>query len=472
MIQFSRLLARQVRAVFRKLVSRATAGQAKVSMQADAAGLRVRLHHAEIAAEFVSAGEFGSDEIVVSLQALADCEARSLDLVTLAKSAAGVQASWEVVGVPQIRSYAAEDVASLPAFPSMPNSMTACDAGILKILADAAATASVDAVRYATNNIQLKGSTGSVIATDGRQLLQTAFELPWKEDVLVPASSVFACKELSHDGPVTIGKSEKHVTLQVGPWTLHLPIQDGRFPSAENVIPKQEAATAHCHLDADDCAFLSKAISRLPGAQDDFAPVTLDLNGEVCVRAKAGDQQQTVELVLNRSQATGAARFVMDRTYLARAVELGLADLHINDAKTPVQFTDERHKFVTVPLADCQALLPSVDAVRIMSTKDATETTPPTRRIKFVNETMSETLKLVPQPTSNGSEETKVRRTRKIKSTGLAALIEEGEALRAAARDLAGRSHGLLVALKRHRKQTRLVQTSLKALKDLQAIGA
>ena len=74
-----------------------------------------------------------------------------------------------------------------------------------------------------------------------------------------------------------------------------------------------------------------------------------------------------------------------------------------------------------------------------------------------------------PIANANGAKGT---RTRKIKNTGLASLIEEAEALKAAQRAILSRSHSLVVALKRHRKQSRLVQSSLKALKDLQNIGA
>ena len=75
----------------------------------------------------------------------------------------------------------------------------------------------------------------------------------------------------------------------------------------------------------------------------------------------------------------------------------------------------------------------------------------------------------VPQPTSDGK---KGARTRKAKSTGLATLIQEAESLKDDLRQICSRSHDLVVALKRHRKQSRLVQSSLKALKDLQSIGA
>ena len=53
---------------------------------------------------------------------------------------------------------------------------------------------------------------------------------------------------------------------------------------------------------------------------------------------------------------------------------------------------------------------------------------------------------------------------------GLGALIQEAQALKDALRDAYGRSNRLLVALKRHRKQSKLVQTTLASLRQLQQI--
>jgi hypothetical protein len=478
MLQFSRSLAHQLRAVFRKLASRSTANIAKVSFTASSKGLQIRLHRAEILGEYQQEGEYSPAEFIISLQTLADFEGRNGDQVTFETADAGiVQARWEDDGVPQVKSYEAEEPAKLPAYPSLPKTMTPVEPSILKVLAEASLSVSHDNIRYAITNIQLKGSVGAIIATDGHQLLQMTFPLPWSDDVLVPASAVFGCKELQHEGSVCIGKSDNHVSIQAGPWTLHLPIdKDGRFPKVETVIPKQEEATAHCRLHPEDCAFLAKAIDRLPGAEDDDAPITLDLNREVRVRAKANDQKQTVELALNRSEATGAAlRLAMNRKFLARAVELGLTEFCATDSKKPILFHGDKCKFVVMPLTEGQLLPASQNAIRIVSTKEAQKEPVHTApRSKIVNETHDSTTNdaaesEVPQPTSDGKKGT---RTRKAKNTGLATLIQEAESLKDALRQICGRSHDLVVALKRHRKQSRLVQSSLKALKDLQNIGA
>ncbi len=62
-----------------------------------------------------------------------------------------------------------------------------------------------------------------------------------------------------------------------------------------------------------DAAFLADALDRLPGADDEDVPATLDLNGRVCVRVRGGAGPAT-ELVLARSSYAGPpARAAMNR---------------------------------------------------------------------------------------------------------------------------------------------------------------
>ena len=52
-------------------------------------------------------------------------------------------------------------------------------------------------------------------------------------------------------------------------------------------------------------------------------------------------------------------------------------------------------------------------------------------------------------------------------ATGLAALIQEAVALHEALADARARTHRLIGALRRHRKQSRLVASTLQSLKQL-----
>src|SRR5262249_31125321 len=161
-----------------------------------------------------------------------------------------------------------------------------------------------EGVRFAVQNLQLRGARGALVATDGRQLLvQEGFPFPWREDVLVPALGAFGCRELPQDAPVSVGKTDTHVCVEVRPWTFHLALtKAGRFPDVEHAIPARTGSVTTCRLSPEDAAFLAKALPRLPGRGDDHEPVTVDCNGRLAVRARAEGQERVTELVLSRSE--------------------------------------------------------------------------------------------------------------------------------------------------------------------------
>jgi hypothetical protein len=69
----------------------------------------------------------------------------------------------------------------------------------------------------------------------------------------------------------------------------------------------------------------------------DNAPVTLDLNGQVVIRAQGPDEERVTGLVLSRSQSTGKAmRLVANWHFLGRAVELGFRRVEIVKPDVPV----------------------------------------------------------------------------------------------------------------------------------------
>jgi hypothetical protein len=342
LIPISRSLARQLRAVFRRLAGRSAPIHPVLSLHAGKDGIRIRLHNADIAAEFHQAGSYAEEVLTLPLAALANFEGRTDALVELETARPGVTlARWQDSGVPQVKGYDSQELDSLAKFPGLPEPVTSIEPGFVKALDDASHSAS-SAIRYATDHIQLRGSPGQVIATDGHQLLlQSGFQFPFSEDVLILNTTVFGCRELDADAGVRIGKTATHVALRIGSWTLHLPINpDGRFPQAEQIVPSPSAALIHWRIDAADAAFLAKTLPKLPGGGDEDSAVTVDLNGQAAIRAKAEGEGPVTELILARSQLTGPpARFRIDRLLLARAVHLGFREVALvnGDSPHPVQ---------------------------------------------------------------------------------------------------------------------------------------
>ena len=124
-------------------------------------------------------------------------------------------------------------------FPETPAAWTSISADVLTALAEAAATCTEGSARYALDCIQLRGTVHTIIATDGRQLLvRSGFGFPWDGDLLIKGSPIFACKAFARDRSIQIGKTETHVVLRVGPWTIWGEIQkDAPLPQGRGCHP-------------------------------------------------------------------------------------------------------------------------------------------------------------------------------------------------------------------------------------------
>jgi hypothetical protein len=475
MIEISRALVRHVRAVLRKSTppGAGRGHRPPVLLQAGRDGLRLRCQQPDVAIEYRLPAVLAPEAITLPGEALEDFEGRKeQDLISLERTGAdAVLARWEDGGVPQAREYAAPDPERLAPFPEEPRRLSPIDAGVLKALDDAAQTAARDGVRFTVQKLQLRGGTGDIVATDGKQLLiQGGFALLWKEDLLVPAVPVFGCRELQQDASIAISKTDKHVCLRVGPWTFFLSIDtESRFPQAESVIPRAAANVTTCRVSPEDAAFLLKVLPRLPGREVENAPLTLDLDGQVTVRARGEGTGRVTEVVLAHSTAPGQpVRLAGNRQLFARAVQLGFTEFRVTKPDVPVVSNDKFRTYVWMPLGKEGVLPPSDDALRIRSAGDE-PAAKPRKKERRDRETM-------PRPTDNGQRNGHVPSRESadnghtMVASGLGALIAEAQSLKEALHDAYGRAGRLLVTLKRQRRQSRLMQTTLASLRQLQQI--
>jgi len=373
-ITITRALARRLGLVFR----RAPLGIAHrgplppIVLTAGGRGLRAQFHHGGLAVAFCEPDpDPAGESIPLPLEALTACAGRGDATVAVEAVAADRTAvRWQEYGVPQVREYAVTPAAALPPFPGPPVGWADGLDGLLDACADAAATAADASTRYALNCLLLRGSTGELVATDGRQLLtRGGFPFPWADDVLVRRSPVFAARGLPRDRPVSAGRTPTHVVLKTGPWTLAFEAVTGaRFPDVGRVIPDPRWASARLEIEPRDAAFLAAALGRLPGADDPNAPATLDLNGCVAVRTRAADRGPVIELVLSRSRYTGApVRVHLDRRFLARALGLGFPAFEFTGPDDPVVARDARGAYAWQPLSSGAAVAPGGGAVRVAS---------------------------------------------------------------------------------------------------------
>jgi hypothetical protein len=447
MIEISRALIRQLRTVFQRAIGRATRAHAGplVFFHAGPDGLDIRATGPDTSIEYHLVGNFEPVLFAVPLSVLAECEGRKGDPVRIELSTGKLHIQWQDGGVPRSKEHV---IGKLPAenFPPAPDTMSDVEPGILKALHDATEVSDPESSRYALSCLQLSGSSGKIAATDGRHLLvQSGFSFPWTEDVLVPASNVFGSRELPADQPVRLGRTEKHVTLSIGPWTIYLTInKDGRFPKLDDVIPPVTTAIARLALSPYDGEFLIDTVQRLPHDDALNNPVTLDLNGRVIIRARAEGESQPTEVILSNSSLTGdPIRINTNRQYLVRAAKLGFGEVYLFGKDKAVLANDVRRQYLWMLLATNRSSIPRN---RIKEPK-----------VTQPNSAAAETMATTTKPTQLANLAT-------IKSP-----VEQAIALRDALHEAARQANELAHSLKRQRRQNRLVETTLESLKQLQA---
>jgi len=433
-------------------------------------GLRVRFHHPPLAVELSLPGDAQhGDPVALPLEAPADVQGRDEGTVTLDAAAPNqTLVRWADRGIPRSRAYAVTPAADLAEFPGLPERFEPVAAVVLDALAEAAVTTDADSTRYALGCIALRGGDAAdVAATDGRQvLLQGGFRWPWAGTVLVRRPPPLVGRELPRGRPVEVGRTDTHVVLRAGPWTAWLAIQDGRFPHVDHVIPAADAAATRLRLDPADAAFLVDALGRLPGGDLTNAPVTVDLNGVVAVRARGEGPDRPTELVLARSGYAGAAaRLCVNRDFLARALRLGLTELEIGGPEDPVAGRGGGRVYAFQPLSREGALLPAEDAIRIESDPEPPAPTSrpepaPTARPP-VTERIHQPRATPPADGGNGPPDNPAG------AGGLAPLIQEAVALHDALGDAKARAARLIGALRRERKRSRLLTSTLAQLRAL-----
>ena len=468
MLTIPRSLARRVRAVFKRAFGGSRRDELHVRLCATPGALCIRAVSHDVAVEHRLAGDFQPCEIIVPLDLLADCEAKSEDLVSFETTDdSRVVARWDDRGIPQQR--AVQQPVKLPEFPPPSSGETATnEPGLLKALVDAGATTDIESSRFALGCIDVRGGTGRIAATDGRQLfVHNGFSFPWQGDVLVPASKVFASPELPANQPVIVGQAGDWAMFAVGPWTIWLRInKDGRFPKIDDMIRPPVSARSRLQLTASDAEFATDVLKRLPLDVAGGRPVTLDLNGEAIVRTRPESTEVPTELVLCGSTVAGdPIRLVTSAVYLRRALTLGFNKVDLFGPEASLQASDDRRHYIWMPFSAEGAVQPHAESHRILSSNNASPASScHLRRVTPKSRVSTENSNPIPNPRV-------VSPMPETKTESNASPIEQAVALRSSLRESLVKTNELLRALKRQRQRSRHVESTLAALKQLQKVA-
>jgi hypothetical protein len=287
---------------------------------------------------------------------------------------------------------------------------------------------------------------------------------------------VFGASQLSTTDPVFVGRVEKHIAVRTGPWTFWLPIDsEGRFPRVDDIVPRIANMDTSVELHPSDAAFLIENLPRLPKAELDSNAVTLDLNGSVLVRSRGEAGTPPTELKLTNSTKTGTdTRLVTDRTYLARALAMGLTRLHFSDPASPILAQDDRHSYVWATLEKEGAIKPSEDAIVVESPWAPTKINPgrfPTVRSTPLPKPKPVSQPVAAEPAGPVVTSSAVPDNAATDASPSTSPIEQAIHLRGVLREALTATNDLIGSLKRQQKQQRAYKTAIASLKELQGVA-
>ena len=468
MIQLTRKNIRAIRTTIRQSLGITSARKAPtITFCASLTELLIQGTTKQICVVCRLPGNYQPECFAIPYEALSTVEGKQDDLVSFTKRDDIVILQWNDAGIPQSVQFPVSDAMEMP---PIPDNLAIVDSRFLSAMADAVATTEKEYSRFALNCIRLRGRDGQIAATDSSQaLIHTGFSFPWDDEILVAASDAFTSQEFASADEVLVGRSADWVTIQTNSSTLHLRIEkEKRFPNIDLQIPTNGSAATTLSLSEDDIGFLLTSTMRLPGASEYNSPVTIDLNGVVAVRAATADQSSPTELVLSNSRRVGEEiRFNTNRKFLNRAAELGFRDILIRSIKAPAYCQDDRRTYIWALLDESGVLHSNGDTTRICS---------PVTSISKTTQTRTKNTMTTPQPTPTRPEtiQPAVRpaATAATEPEPIPGLLSQAETLRDSLRRVLSDTRDLISAIKRNQKQNRLVETTLRSLKQLEHIGA
>jgi hypothetical protein len=464
-IAIPRSLARTYRTVLRRCLSPPGTRPEPplVLAQSDGQTLTLQACGPDVAVRYTARIAGAAGTMAFRASVLAQVEGKTDEPAALEESAPRRgRATWTEGGVPQTVEFDTADPTKLPELPRVPSRLSAVPEPFLVALGEASRVAAKESTRFAICHVQLRGKAGQVVATDGRQMLiQGGFQFPWDDDVLVPRLPLLDLPGMSLSDPAGLARAGDHLILRVGVWAFWLALDTtGRFPDVEGAIPRERGG-ARLFLNPQDAAFLAATLAKLPGRDDDHAPVTIDFAKPPAVRARSGQAGPAAEVILARSDSGGdPLRIATNREYLLRAAALGLETIQAYRPDVPLVATAADRTYVWMALDKSGVVPPGKDVQRIPSAEDVRppDDTPTHRR-----------RTAMPAPSGNGPLNDD--RPPPDRNGGFGELIAEAEALRNLLADASARSARLVATLKQHRRQAKAVRDAVVSLRQFDLGG-
>jgi DNA polymerase III sliding clamp (beta) subunit (PCNA family) len=226
--------------------------------------------------------------------------------------------------------------------------------------------ASVDQSRYVLNGACLdvgRKEAHYVVGTDGRHLFSAnsfLFDIP--QSVIVPQGKFLTWPGFIEDGPWTLrfqppvkgetknGDKPAWVRLDSDHWTYVSKPIEGEYPNWRQVVPGEASFKSHITLGEPGIKIILDALPLLPGQEDRDQPVSLEIKGEYLNLKAKGNAAEWTEIPIPAKVSGIPVNVTMNRTYLAKALKFGLAQVEIEDSVSPLVFSAKGKMLVVCPL--------------------------------------------------------------------------------------------------------------------------
>jgi DNA polymerase-3 subunit beta len=252
--------------------------------------------------------------------------------------------------------------------------------GFIRSLIEAQSAASDDSTRYILNSVFVTST--HVVATNGRQLYASnslALKLP-DSGIILPttdALKVFAPDAQAELLVMSTKDGAKTVGLRQAPWLWVTKVIEGNYPNWQQVVPKEDYPT-QLKFSPEDASRVLRVLPKLPGHQEDDAPVTLKVEDNIATLV-AGKLDTPVKLDLPGVSVTGpavTARF--NREFLVTALGHGFRQLQVRDDRSAIIMRDGSRTHLWMPLRSDSANPPAAPTAVPPVSETATATQPTT----------------------------------------------------------------------------------------------
>jgi DNA polymerase III sliding clamp (beta) subunit (PCNA family) len=336
--------------------------------------------------------------------------------------------------------------------------------------------ASDDSTRYAIQGACLDVTDKKyhyVVGTNGQILFSAnSFCFDLKKSVTIPNSKFLSATDfLEQEGcllSVNAAKGNRTcIKLESPRWTYISKQIDAVFPNWKGVVPLTGRKVNNVILNEPAIKQMLAVTARLPGDQEDNAPVRLRIEGNALfIAGRNKDEKEWTSICIGEAVVKGSnVKVSVNREYLIKALRFGLKQVEITDALSPIVFWNAGRRLIVMPLRPDNAT--AVPAPRSASpVPDQQQATPsPTNETKPERTTMPRTVNRAIEPV-NGEPE---------KQTGLKSLADKvdqlRETLKNVQRDLIEISDGLKLAEKEQRTTGKEIEGFRKSLQKIQSFS-